>query len=150
MKKTYSQKVEEGRKARGWRVVDATGIPVGRLASQIATILRGKDKPAFTPHVDGGDFVVVVNAEKVLLTGKKLKNKYYFRHTGYIGGIKSELARDLLQRKPEAIIRSAVEGMLPSGVLGHRLAKKLKVYRGAEHKHSAQGPVEQPLVGGVS
>jgi large subunit ribosomal protein L13 len=140
MKKTFSQSVEQGHAARKWRIVDATGVPVGRLASKVATLLRGKDKPEFTPHVDGGDFVVVVNAEKVVFTGGKAKKKMYYHHSGYIGGIKSELASTLLQRMPERVIRNAVEGMLPSGILGHRIATKLKVYRGAKHPHSAQKP----------
>lgn len=121
-----------------WFVVDAQGQILGRLASQIAMILRGKTKPIYTPHADVGDFVVVVNARKILLTGKKLDKKIYYRHTGYIGGIKSITARKLLDQKPEEVLRLAVRGMLPKNSLGRRLLKKLKIYGGGEHPHQAQ------------
>jgi large subunit ribosomal protein L13 len=126
-----------------WWIVDATGVPAGRLASKVATIIRGKHKPTFTPHVNGGDFVVVVNAEKVVLTGSKKSNKMYRHHTGYIGGLKEVTAGKMLATKPEEVIESAVKGMLPEGILGHRMLKKLKVYTGSEHPHAAQMP--QPL-----
>ena len=128
---------------RQWYVVDAEGKTLGRLASRIATILRGKHKPAFTPHVDTGDFVIVVNAAKVRLTGKKLDQKMYWWHSGYPGGIKGRTARQMLERKPEEVIKRAVKGMLPKNALGRKMLKKLKVYGGPEHPHQAQQP--QPL-----
>jgi large subunit ribosomal protein L13 len=121
-------------------VVDAQGKILGRLASRIAMVLRGKTKPVFTPHQDTGDFVVVVNAGLVQLTGKKLENKFYYRHSGYPGGLKSISARHLLQKKPEEVLRHAVRGMLPKNSLGRRLLKKLKIYAGGEHPHEAQQP----------
>ncbi len=136
--RTYQQKPSEVR--REWFVVDAQGKILGRLASRIAAILRGKHKPTFTPHVDGGDFVVVVNAEKVRLTGRKLQEKVYYWHTGYPGGIKSATAAQLLERKPEWVIHKAVQRMLPKNPLGRRMLRKLKVYRGPEHPHAAQQP----------
>jgi len=126
-----------------WWIVDATGVPAGRLASKVATIIRGKHKTTFTPHVNGGDFVVVVNAEKEVLTGSKKATKMYRHHTGYIGGLKEVVAGKMLATKPEEVIESAVKGMLPEGILGHRMLKKLKVYTGSEHPHAAQMP--QPL-----
>ncbi len=136
--KTYQQKPSEVR--RQWFVVDARGKVLGRLASRIAAILRGKHKPTFTPHVDGGDFVVVVNAEKIRLTGRKLQEKVYYWHTGYPGGIKSATAAQMLERKPEWVIQKAVQRMLPKNPLGRRMLRKLKVYRGPEHPHAAQQP----------
>lgn len=137
MRTTFAKKGEVERK---WYVVDATDKVLGRLATQIAAYLRGKHKPQFTPNVDTGDFVVVINAEKVRLTGKKLDQKVYYHHTGYPGGLKAETARQRLQRKPEEIIKDAVWGMLPKNRLGRKLFKKLKVYRGPEHPHQAQKP----------
>ncbi|RME69735.1 MAG: 50S ribosomal protein L13 [Nitrospirae bacterium] len=137
MKTTFAKKGEVERK---WYVVDATDKVLGRLATQIAAYLRGKHKPQFTPNVDTGDFIVVINAEKVRLTGKKLDQKVYYHHTGYPGGLKAETARQRLQRKPEEIIKDAVWGMLPKNRLGRKLFKKLKVYRGPEHPHQAQKP----------
>jgi len=128
---------------RNWYLVDATGRTLGRLASQVASRLRGKHTPNFTPHSDTGDFVIVVNADKVKLTGKKWEQKTYYRHSGYIGGIKSITARKLKEKKPEELVRHAVRGMLPKNRLGRRLYKKLKVYAGSEHPHEAQQP--QPL-----
>lgn len=125
---------------RRWHVVDADGLVVGRLATQVASILRGKNKPVFTPHIDTGDFVIVLNAEKVRFTGRKLDNKEYFRHTGYPGGIRKKTAREIMKETPEKIIISAVRGMLPKNTLGRQQMKKLKVYRGAEHPHDAQNP----------
>lgn len=125
---------------RNWWVIDLTGKTVGRAATQIATLLRGKHKPIFTPHVDTGDFVVCVNAEKVKFTGRKLDQKEYHRHTGYIGNLKTETARELLERKPEEIIKLAVRRMLPRNALGRQSFKKLKVYVGGEHPHTAQNP----------
>ena len=126
-----------------WYVVDAKDQVIGRLATQIAMILRGKTKPIFTPHCDTGDFVVVVNAEQALFTGRKLDNKVYYRHSGYMGGIKATTARQTFQGKPDAALREAVRGMLPKNSLGRRLLKKLKIYTGGEHPHQAQKP--EPL-----
>ena len=128
---------------RKWFVVDAEGQVLGRLATRVATVLRGKHKPTFSPHLDVGDHVVVINAEKVQLTGRKLKNKLYQWHTGYIGGLKEVNAETMLRTHPDRVIEWAVEGMLPKNRLGRAMAKKLKVYRGAEHPHDAQQP--QPL-----
>ncbi len=123
-----------------WWVVDANGAILGRLASMIASRLRGKHNPLFTPHIDTGDHVVVINAEKIVLTGKKLEKKQYHRHSGYIGGLKSITAGKLLEKKPEDLVRFAVKGMLPKNRLGRSLFKKLKVYSGANHPHEAQNP----------
>ena len=128
---------------RKWFVVDAEGQVLGRLATRIATILRGKHKVTFSPHLDVGDHVVVINAEKIQFTGRKLKNKLYQWHTGYIGGLKEVNAETMLRTHPDRVIEWAVEGMLPKNRLGRAMAKKLKVYRGAEHPHDAQQP--QPL-----
>ena len=141
MMKTISARPNEIEKR--WYLVDATGKRVGRLASEIARILRGKNKPIYTPHVDTGDFVVVVNAEKVVFTGGKWEKKIYYHHTGYPGGIKSIKAKDLLKKKPEEILRKAVKGMLPKNPLGRKMLKKLKVFAGPEHIHEAQRP--QPI-----
>lgn len=142
--KTFMPKAEDiGRK---WYVVDAEGQVFGRLASQVANILRGKLKPIYTPHLDTGDFVIIVNAEKVIMTGKKLDQKIYYNHSGYAGGLKETVYRKLLAEKPEFAIRRAVEGMLPKGPLGRKMAKKLKVYRGPEHEHQAQQPEEFKLI----
>ena len=137
MKTCFAKKGEFERK---WYLVDASDKVLGRLATRIATYLRGKHKAQFTPNADTGDFIVVVNAEKVTLTGKKLDDKIYYHHTGYPGGIKAETARKRLQRKPEAVIMDAVWGMLPKNRLGRAMLKKLKVYRGAEHPHESQQP----------
>jgi len=123
-----------------WYVVDATDQVLGRLSSRIATVLRGKHKAIFTPHVDTGDFVIVVNAEKIKLTGRKREQKTYYRHSGYPGGIKGVTAGRLLETKPERVFEAAVRGMLPRGPLGRKMFKKLKVYAGPEHKHQAQAP----------
>ncbi len=136
--KTYVAK--PGDIQRDWYVVDATGLTLGRLATKIASVLRGKNKPQYTPYEDVGDFVVVINAEKVAVTGRKLDQKEYFHHTGYPGGIKSITLRKQLQKHPERVIEHAVKGMLPRGPLGRRQFKKLKVYAGAEHPHQAQLP----------
>jgi len=124
-----------------WHVVDATGVPLGRLASQVAQLIRGKHKPTFTPHIDGGDFVIVVNASKVRLTGRKLQNKRYFRHTGYMGHERFRAVGELLEKHPERVIEKAVFGMLPKNSLAkQRLRGKLKVYPDAAHPHAAQKP----------
>lgn len=139
--KTYSQTKEEAAATAKWFVVDAEGQVLGRLASKIASVLRGKNKATFTPHVSGGDFVVVTNAKKIVLTGNKLSGKIYKHHTGYVGGVKEISAEDLLQKNPERMIEQAVWGMLPKGPLGRDMLTKLKVYSGAEHPHAAQAPV---------
>lgn len=136
--KTFSAKKEEI--TRAWHLIDAEGQVLGRLAVQVAVLLRGKNKPIFTPHVDTGDHVVVVNAEKVVLTGDKLRQKMYRRHSGYPGGLKEIAAGTLLREKPERVVTLAVTGMLPKNKLGKHMATKLRVYRGAEHPHEAQGP----------
>jgi large subunit ribosomal protein L13 len=140
--------VQEHEIERKWFVVDADGQVLGRLATRVATILRGKHKPAFSPHLDLGDHVVVVNAEKVRLTGKKVRDKMYRWHTGYIGGLREVSAETMLRTHPERVIEWAVQGMLPKNRLGRAVAKKLKVYRGPEHPHQAQRP--EPLsLGGL-
>ncbi len=125
---------------RKWYVVDAEGIPLGRLASKVAAILRGKNKPSFTPNVDAGDFVIVVNSDKVVLTGKKLEDKYYRYHTGYIGGLKEISYGKLMAERSDLAVYEAVRGMLPKNSLGRQMIKKLRVYKGAEHNHAAQKP----------
>ena len=131
---------------RKWYVVDAEGMVLGRLASQVANILRGKNKPIYTPHVDTGDYVIIVNASKVILTGKKLDQKIYYHHTGYPGGLKETKYRKLMADKPEFAVRHAVVGMLPKGSLGRQMAKKLKVYAGPEHEQAAQKPEALELI----
>ena len=135
---SYVQKPHEVE--RKWYLVDATDKTLGRLSSKIASVLRGKHKPIFTPHVDCGDYVVVINAEKVKVTGKKLEDKEYKRHSGYPGGLKTVTLEKMLDEKPENVMVHAVKGMLPKGKLGRQMLKKLRVYKGAEHGHSAQKP----------
>ena len=135
---SYVQKPHEVE--RKWYLVDATDKTLGRLSSKIASMLRGKHKPIFTPHVDCGDYVVVINAEKVKVTGKKLEDKEYKRHSGYPGGLKTVTLEKMLEDKPEDVMIHAVKGMLPKGKLGRQMLKKLRVYKGAEHDHSAQTP----------
>jgi large subunit ribosomal protein L13 len=130
---------------RTWVVVDAEGKTLGRLATQIADMLRGKRKPTYTPHVDVGDFVVVVNAEKIRVTGKKLSDKRYWRHSGYPGGIRSRTLSEMLDRQPEEVIRKAVKGMMPRNRLSRQQLTKLKVYAGPEHPHQAQSPTEMEI-----
>jgi len=142
MNGTYSAKPAEV--TRAWYVVDAANKPLGRIASDIARVLRGKHKPTFTPHVDTGDFVVVVNAEKVALTGNKLAAKSYYRHSGHPGGIRSRTLGSMLEHKPTYPIEHAVKGMLPKNSLGRQMLSKLKVYAGAEHPHVAQQPTVLP------
>ena len=125
---------------RKWYVVDAEGMTLGRLASEVAKVLRGKNKPIFTPHIDTGDYVIVVNAEKVKVTGKKLLQKVYYNHSDYVGGMKETTLKEMLAKKPERVIELAVKGMLPKGPLGRSMYKKLFVYAGPEHKHEAQKP----------
>jgi len=138
--KKYTYNAKSSDNEGQWWVVDAQDAVLGRLASQVAARLRGKHKPLYTPHVDMGDWVIVVNAEKVKLTGRKWDKKIYYRHSGYIGGLKEITAKKLLEKQPEDIVRSAVKGMLPKNRLGRKLFKKLKVYTGAEHPHAAQQP----------
>lgn len=138
--RTYVAKPAEAQATRKWWVVDAQDLPLGRVASRIASVLRGKHKPTYTPHVDTGDFVIVVNADKVKLTGRKASDKKYYRHSGYPGGIREENYAHLLQRKPDVPIQKAVKGMLPKNVLGRQMLTKLKVYATAEHPHAAQKP----------
>jgi large subunit ribosomal protein L13 len=137
--KTFSAKPAEVR--RDWYVVDAEGQILGRLATEIARRLRGKHKPEFTPHVDTGDYIVVINAEKIRVTGRKLKDKMYHRHTGYIGNLKSESLEQLLERAPERVLTLAVKGMLPKNPLGRKMLGKLRVVSGSEHPHQAQQPL---------
>ena len=125
---------------RKWYVVDATDKTLGRLASEIASVLRGKNKPIFTPHIDTGDYVIVVNAEKVKVTGKKLDQKIYYHHSDYVGGMKETTLKEMLNKHPERVVEYAVKGMLPKGPLGRQMIKKLHVYAGAEHNHAAQQP----------
>lgn len=138
--KTYMAKPAEVE--RKWYVVDATDMVLGRLASQVAMVLRGKNKPTFTPNVDTGDYVIIINADKVRLTGKKLEKKYYRYHTGYIGGFKEVQYKKLMAEKPEFVVYKAVKGMLPKNAIGRTMIKKLHVYAGNEHNHQAQQPVE--------
>ena len=141
--KTYVAKPQTVQ--RDWCLVDATDKTLGRLATELASRLRGKHKPEFTPHVDTGDNIIVVNAEKIRVTGNKLKDKIYYRHTGYIGGIRSVVLEKQLQEKPEKVISDAVHGMIPKNKLGRKILTKLKVYRGSEHPHAAQQPEEMSV-----
>lgn len=141
MMRTESAKPAEVR--RIWHLVDAEGKTLGRLATELARRLRGKHKPQYTPHVDTGDYIVVVNAEKIRVTGNKLENKMYHRHTGYVGHLRSTNLSDMLARHPERVLEAAVKGMMPHNALGRAMFKKLKVYAGADHRHAAQQP--QPL-----
>lgn len=125
---------------RKWYVVDATGYTLGRLASEVAKVLRGKNKPVFTPHIDTGDYVIIVNAEKIKVTGKKLDQKIYYHHSDYVGGMKETTLREMLAKKPEKVVELAVKGMLPKGPLGREMFTKLHVYAGPEHPHAAQKP----------
>lgn len=136
--KTYMAKGETVE--RKWYVVDAEGMVLGRLASQVAAILRGKHKPIFTPHVDTGDYVIIINADKVVLTGKKLEQKKYYHHSGYVGSLKEISYKTLLQKKPEFAVYEAIRLMMPKGPLGRQMLKKVKIYRGSEHNHVAQQP----------
>ena len=125
---------------RKWYVVDAEGQTLGRLASEVAKVLRGKNKPIFTPHIDCGDYVIIINADKVAVTGRKLDQKIYYHHSDYVGGMKERTLREKMNKKPEEVVEMAVKGMLPKGPLGRQMYKKLFVYAGSEHKHAAQKP----------
>ena len=132
---------------RQWYVVDAKGVTLGRLASEVASVLRGKNKPVFTPHVDCGDYVIVVNADKVKVTGKKLDQKIYYNHSEYVGGMRETTLRELLAKKPERVVELAVKGMLPKGPLGRKMYTKLHVYAGPNHEQQAQKPVAMEIKG---
>ena len=138
--KKYTYSAKRAEIDRKWWVVDAEGEVLGRLATTVAAHLKGKHKPIYTPHVDTGDAVIVINADKIVLTGRKLDKKKYYRHSGYIGGLKTITAKQLLEKRPEDLVRFAVKGMLPKNRLGRQLFKKLKVYAGAQHPHEAQQP----------
>jgi len=133
---------------REWFLVDAAGIPLGRMASQVAAILRGKHKPTFTPHADAGDYVIVINSDKVVLTGKKMEDKYFWSNSGFIGGNKLVQAKELLKNKSDYAVSRVIKGMLPKNSLGREMFGKLKVYKGDSHPHAAQGPKKIVLVGG--
>jgi len=133
---------------REWLLVDAEGMPIGRLAAQVAAILRGKHKPTFTPHVDTGDYVIIINTDKVILTGKKMTDKYYFSHSGFVGGDKHVQAKHMLEKKSDFAVSRAIKGMLPKNSLGRDMFRKLKVYKDAQHPHDAQKPRKISLVGG--
>ena len=143
MKNTYMQKKETVE--RNWYVIDGEGVNLGRLATRVADVLRGKHKPTFTPHIDCGDFVIVVNASKVNLTGNKLNDKIYYNHSGYTGGLRERTAKEMRENYPVEMIERAVKGMIPHTRLGRQVAKKLFVYEGAEHPHMAQKPVEMKV-----
>ena len=142
--KTFMAKSQDVK--RDWYVVDASGMTLGRLASQVASVLRGKNKPTFTPNVDTGDFVIVLNSDKVVLTGKKLEQKMYTYHTGYIGGLKQTPYKDMMAKKSDVVVYEAVKGMLPKNSLGRQMLTKLRVYKGGEHNHQAQQPKVLELV----
>ena len=133
---------------RKWYVVDAAGIPLGRVASQVAAVLRGKNKPIYTPHVDTGDFVIVLNTDKMILTGNKLEDKKYYRHSGFPGGLKEVKYKDLMENRSDFALEKAVKGMLPKNSWGKKMFKKLKAYKGSEHPHQAQQPIELKIRGG--
>ncbi|NSL52558.1 50S ribosomal protein L13 [Calidifontibacillus erzurumensis] len=145
MRQTYMAKASEV--DRKWLLIDAEGQTLGRLASEVAAILRGKHKPTFTPHVDTGDHVIIINAEKIKLTGKKLTDKIYYRHSLHPGGLKARTAKEMIETRPEQMLEIAVKGMLPKNSLGRQMFKKLKVYRGSEHPHQAQKPEVYELRG---
>ena len=138
--KTFMQRKEDVQ--RDWYVIDADGLTLGRLASKAANVLRGKHKPTYTPHVDGGDYVIIVNAEKVVLTGNKLNDKIYYNHSRYTGGLRERTAKEMVEKYPVEMVERAVKGMLPKGRLGRQMYKKLFVYEGENHPHSAQKPKE--------
>ena len=144
--KTFMAKAENVE--RKWYLVDATGMPLGRLASQVASILRGKNKPTYTPHVDTGDYVVIINSDKIVLTGNKLNDKMYRHHSSWMGGLKERTAKEVMENNSDFAVTKAVKGMLPKNNLGRQMLKKLKVFKGAEHTHEAQKPELIKLVGG--
>ena len=141
---TFMQKKENIE--RKWYVIDATGLNLGRIATKAATVLRGKHKPTYTPHVDCGDYVIIINADKVNLTGNKLNDKMYYNHSGFPGGLRERNAKTMIEKYPEEMMERAIKGMLPHNRLGRQMYKKLFVYRGADHKHAAQKPIEMKVV----
>ena len=145
MRSTFMNTTEQARADRKWYVIDATDLVLGRLSTAVATVLRGKHKPTFTPHIDGGDYVIVINAEKVALTGNKLQDKKYYRHSQYAGGLKVRTLEEQMAKKPESIVEMAVRGMLPKGPQGDNMYRRLYVYVGSEHEHEAQKPEAFPL-----
>ncbi len=145
MRQTYMAKASDIQ--RKWLVIDAEGQTLGRLASEVASILRGKHKPTFTPHVDTGDHVIIINAEKIQLTGNKLEKKVYYRHSGHPGGLKTRTAKEMIETRPEQMLEGAIKGMLPKNTLGRQMFKKLNVYKGSEHPHQAQKPEVYELRG---
>jgi len=145
MSKTFMQRKEDV--VRNWYVVDATDVVLGRLSTEVATVLKGKQKPTFTPHVDGGDYVVVVNADKVTLTGNKQEGKLYYRHSGHYGGLKTTTAGEMMAKFPDRVIELAIKGMLPKGTLGANMLRRLYVYAGNEHPHAAQKPMTMVIKG---
>lgn len=147
MSRTIFQSKEQAESTRRWKLIDAKGMPVGRVASTVAALVRGKHKATFTPHVAGGDYVIIVNAEQVVFTGNKLTQKLYRSHSGYFGGVKETLAHKLLAEKPTEVLREAVWGMLPKGPLGRDLFKQVKIYKGSSHPHKAQNPQAVELKG---
>ena len=138
----------EGNIKREWLLIDAEGMPIGRLAAQVAMVLRGKHKPTFTPHFDAGDYVIVINTDRVILTGNKMTDKYYWSHSGYIGGAKSIQAKEMLSKHSDKAVEHAIKGMLPKNALGRQMFRKLKVYKSDTHPHAAQSPKKYALVGG--
>ena len=142
--KTYMANAENIE--RKWYVVDGAGMPLGRLCSQVASVLRGKNKPVFTPHFDAGDHVIILNCDKIVFTGKKLENKVRYHHTGHIGGLKGQTMKILMQDKSDELVYGTIKGMLPKNALGRKMIKKLRVYKGAEHEHTAQKPEALQLV----
>ncbi len=145
MRTTYMDTVKKAQENRKWYVIDATDLVLGRMAVAVATVLKGKHKPTYTPHIDGGDYVVVVNAEKVVLTGKKMNDKKYYSHSQYAGGLRTRTAKELMENQPEKIIEFAVRGMLPKGPQGDNMYRRLYVYVGPEHEQKAQKPEAFPL-----
>lgn len=135
---------------REWLLVDAAGLPIGRLAARVALLLRGKHKPIYTPHADTGDYVIIINSDKVVLTGKKMTDKYYFSHSGFVGGDKNVQAKEMLKNKSDYAVERAIKGMLPKNALGRKMYRKLKVYKGDTHPHSAQMPKKHTIVVGGS
>ena len=145
MRSTYMQTQENARENCKWYVIDATDLVLGRLSVAVATVLKGKHKPTYTPHIDGGDYVIVVNAEKVAFTGKKLTGKKYYSHSGYSGGLKTRTAKEMLEKQPQKVVEKAVRGMLPKGPQGDNMYRRLYVYVGPEHQQGAQKPEAFPL-----
>ena len=145
MRTTYMDTVKSARENRKWYVIDATDLVLGRMSVAVATVLKGKHKPTYTPHIDGGDYVIVVNAEKVALTGNKMQGKKYYRHSQYAGGLKTRTAQEMMDKQPQKIVEFAVRGMLPKGPQGDNMYRRLYVYVGPEHEQSAQKPEAFPL-----